>query len=372
MRSVKRRWIVLRHWILLLGIGIAELTHAAAVLADTFFLANGDRITGKIIKKDKENLLIETSYSPTMILKWGELRALKTSGPVYVKLVSGEIVHAPLSIDSDKASLSMGDGRLIIKDVKDIVEVSATPTEVANGHAQNKVASKNKNTPEVDASKSQGSLHKGLVKLAASVTSGNTEVEHINFDAETTWRWDRNRVVGGLTLNNAQENDRESLDNTKLLLKYDRFSTEKLYWNANTTFFQDKFKDLDLRTSAGLGVGYEFWVEPRRNLSVESGINYVNENFLSKNDSDYAAFRWNLKFDHLLYRGPAKFFHKHEGLVNLSDSENLKINAQTGVSVPIGKQLEVSTQLNVDFDNVPTLGKEQTDLQYLIGIGYHW
>ena len=50
MWSIKKQWIVLGHGILLFGAGFAELTHAAAVLADTFVLANGDRITGKIIK----------------------------------------------------------------------------------------------------------------------------------------------------------------------------------------------------------------------------------------------------------------------------------------------------------------------------------
>jgi len=107
-------------------------------------------------------------------------------------------------------------------------------------------------------------------------------------------------------------------------------------------------------------------------MSLEGGVNQVSEQYRNAQDRDYAAFRWSLKFDHLMFNTPAKFFHKQTGLVDVEDSEKYSLSSQTGISIPFAKKFETSTQINMDYDNNPGLGKEKTDLIYMFSVGYKW
>jgi putative salt-induced outer membrane protein YdiY len=62
-------------------------------------------------------------------------------------------------------------------------------------------------------------------------------------------------------------------------MKYDHFLTKKLYLNTSASFEKDRFKDLNLRTTIGLSLGYQFFETKLTSLSTEAGLAYINEDF---------------------------------------------------------------------------------------------
>ena len=91
--------------------------------------------------------------------------------------------------------------------------------------------------------------------------------------------------------NYASDRDTETESNATAYAKYDRFLTEKWYLYANTSFENDKFKDLRLRSTLGVGTGYQFFDTPRTILSLEGGIDYVHTDFYTQPTDDYPAAR---------------------------------------------------------------------------------
>jgi putative salt-induced outer membrane protein YdiY len=53
---------------------------------------------------------------------------------------------------------------------------------------------------------------------------------------------------------------------------------------------------LNLRTTAGVGAGYQVWEDPIKALAFTAGISYVNENYKDAEDKDWVAGRLGADF----------------------------------------------------------------------------
>ena len=53
---------------------------------------------------------------------------------------------------------------------------------------------------------------------------------------------------------------------------------KSLYGYLGVELLNDKFKDLNLRTTIGPGVGYQIWDDLIKLLSFEVGMSYMNRN----------------------------------------------------------------------------------------------
>jgi preprotein translocase subunit YajC len=103
-------------------------------------------------------------------------------------------------------------------------------------------------------------------------------------------------------------NNKKNKQKGRLGIKYDYFFDsedflfhQKWYLWSGVGFEHDKFADLNLRTTTGLGPGYQILETERTQLSVEGGASYIWENFDSSKDNDYVAARWALNFKHQLF-----------------------------------------------------------------------
>lgn len=185
-------------------------------------------------------------------------------------------------------------------------------------------------------------------------------------------RTKENRYTVGATAQRSSEDGNKTADRTILYSKYDHFLTEKRYLYTNASFIRDEFKDLNLRSVLGAGLGHQFVESKRKNLSVEDGLTYVNEDFIAATDDSYLAARWAVDNDQYFFKDRFQFFHKHEGLLSLENYDDLIVRSQTGVRVPLTDSLNTSMQVNVEWDRSPPPGTEQTDLTYLLNVGYNW
>jgi len=154
--------------------------------------------------------------------------------------------------------------------------------------------------------------------------------------------------------------------------KYDHFLTKKWYGYANANFENDRFKDIYLRSTLGVGTGYQFIESEKNNLSLEGGLTYVHTDFTNAPDDDYPAGRWAIKFDHLLFDTRVQFFHYDEAYVNLENAEDTFVRSQTGLRVPLTKDLNATAQYNFDWDNTPAPGAVRDDGTLLMTLGYRW
>jgi len=330
---------------IILGVLFVFLAWGQAA-ADEVWLKNGDRLTGKVVSLDGGTLVFKTSYAGDLSIQWGEVVNLKTDEPI--KVVLDDETTA-------EGSISPGDsGKVKVKP-----EQVAEPVTVDLAN----VKTINPKPP----------LRTNLrANVGFSMTDGNTDTQDIYADAEFMARNLQNRYTIGGLYKRSEDEDVKTEDKAFGYMKYDHFFTKKWYGYANATAEQDEFQDLDLRSTLGVGAGYQFFESERTNLSLEGGISYVDENFEVAEDNSFAAGRWGLRFDHYLLPKSLQYFLHHTGLQGLEDSDDLILLTQTGFRVPFYKNLNVTAQVNWDYDKSPSPGKKENDYTYIFSVGYQW
>ncbi len=179
-----------------------------------------------------------------------------------------------------------------------------------------------------------------------------------------------NRFTVGAVYNQASDTGTESANNTLGYMKYDQFFDKKWYGYVNGSVNKDKFKDLNLRTTLGVGGGYQVFESPLTNLSLEAGLSYVNNDYVLGTDNSYPAARWALNYDRYLFTNALQLFHKHEITLGLEDANDILLRSQTGLRVPLFQGLNATAQINYDWDKSPQPGAVSADTTYLFTLGY--
>lgn len=331
----------------ILILGVAGMFTAAAV-ADEVILKNGDRITGEVIKLEAGRLTIKTPYADDVSIRWEDVDTLSTDEPVSVRVDSQSRVQARIR------AAEPGTARLEVGDWLDSQPIALSKIGAMSRQPE----------PPVRVT--------GRINVGASAASGNTNTERVHANAEIVARSVKNRFTIGGIVNRAKDGDIETESNSRGYMKYDHFISRKWYAYSNADFERDKFKDIRMRTTVGVGSGYQFLETPRTTLSVEAGATYVNTDFELQEDESYPAARWASNFDHFLFGSPAQLFHRHEVIFGLEDSDQLFVRTQTGVRFPVVARLNATAQYNVDWEDSPAPGRTSTDRMWMLTLGYSW
>lgn len=327
------------------------LASGPAQAVDTVHLKNGDRLSGQLVKKETDVLVLRTPYAGEIEIRFADIDSLHTTRPVEVMLSDQTRMKAIIR--------PADDGQVILK-AGDIIETAPLDLQ--------KIAYINP-SPEISG---KGVKFSGRATVGLNVTSGNSDTQNLYVDAELVARTKKNRYTVGFQANRQEEDGNQTADKATLYSKYDHFVSDRWYLYANTAFTRDEFRDLNLRSTAGFGVGHQIFESEQQNLSLEGGVSYVNEDYIDADDDNYMALRWGVHYDRFFWAKRIQLFHDHEGLLGLEDTDDLLIRSQTGLRFPLSDRFSTALQLNADWDNTPAPGTESTDLTYLFNLGYTW
>ncbi len=331
-------------------VSIFALTFFSTIsFADEIILKNGDRLSGKLVSMEEGKLIFNTSYAGDITVNWSEIKTIKTDGQAAILLNNGSLIKGALQPTKDNkvmvdTSSSLGTPPL------DLGEVAAINPELL--------------PQEVKLT--------GRADVAIALRSGNTDTSTYNLSGEIQARSKKSRYTLGGEYNREEDHDKTTVNNWLAYAKYDHFLTEKLYGYVNTVFEKDKMADLNLRSSIGLGLGYQVWESEKTNLALEAGLSYVNEDYDVGSDSNYAAFRWSVDFDRYIWDDFLQFFHFHEGTIGLEDTSDITIRSRTGLRMPLKNGFSANMQYNWDWDNTPAPGKDSVDEAFIVGLGYEF
>jgi putative salt-induced outer membrane protein YdiY len=330
----------------LLGLG------AQQAAADIVLLKGGDRLSGTIVSKDDKQLTLQTAYAKEPItLLWTEVTNIETDQPARFMLNDKTLINAQATRASESTVVLKGGDT-----------VTTTPLAMSD------IAYINP-PPHVSG---EGVSTSGRLNLGLTANRGNTDNDQLFYDAEAVARSLKNRFTIGAMGEQRKEDGDETARNNRGYFKYDHFLSKQWYVYANTDVQEDKFKDLNLRTTLGGGAGYQFFETEQRSLSLEGGLTYVNEDYDLADDESFAAGRWAVRYAEMLFGGATQFFHDHEGIVSIEDPDDMIFRAQTGFRFPLVKNLNGTLQYNVDWQNTPPEGFDSTDSAYVVSVGYLW
>ena len=144
------------------------------------------------------------------------------------------------------------------------------------------------------------------------------------------------------------------------------------FLNSALGFEQDEIDELDLRTTAGVGLGHQPFDGDDLNLQYVLGPSYLREEFESGNTEDSIAVRWALDYDQKVWDDVLQLFHNHELLVPSDETDAYIFDSKTGLRVPLKKGLVATAEIDFERDNAPEPGIEKDDTTYALKLGYEW
>jgi len=318
---------------------ITLFTHQA--YADQIVLENGDTISGTITKAAGGSVTIATEYSKPVVVQQGSIRSLVTEETITILLESGEVLKGKVS--------TTGEGKFYLE---------ATPQREMILF----------DWMSVKAINPPPSRWKGNVTIGGSLQTGNTKRSSLSVGAETSRKTDKDRFTIQFLFNYARENDVMTTRNTYGSLKYDYFFYPTFYGYLATEMLKDRFRDLNLRTVTGAGLGYQVWDDDTKSLSFEMGITYFSEDHIEAEDNNYMSGRFNASVSWTI----AEAITVSEDASWYPSLENGKylLRNVAGLTIPAGAGWSFNLMNIFEHNSKPPLDVRKNDLQWILALQY--
>ena len=318
--------------------------------ADEILLKNGDRISGKTIRMVKGKLTVKTGYADEIKVDWDQVFWLKADTQLYVVFLDGTSIKIQAIFFREVAADELaGEGETALEkiDAAKVKSISTKPIPRINITAR---------------------LDAGL-----SNERGNTDTDAYNINAELITRTEKHRFRFGGELSNQKTDGENTAENWRALGEYNYFIRQKWFLYTNALFENNRFADLNLRTTLGAGAGYQFFESDALNLSIVLGPSYVKEDFIVAENNEFSGAQWILRYDQMFLDNRVQLFHSNFATISLQDAANWQIRTRQGLRFYLYKGLTSTIQYNYDYDNEPSTAAEtKWDSKLLILLGYEY
>jgi len=317
---------------------------AATASADEVMLKNGDRLSGDIIKMGDGTLVLKTSYAGEVKIEWKEIREITSKAPVKIQTRDGSVLQGLVTSPSAERIVITSDqfGTTMAIPFTNIQAINPPPNVT----------------------------YSGAFNLGGVIAQGNSDSKAINASGLYTFRADRHRFSIEGKYNYGEQSKKINVRNSLAELKYDFFLTKRVFLDTFALFEQDTFEDLNLRSTFGVGPGYQFIDTKRTQLSGMLGVSYVNEDWRTRPHDSTAAGEWGINLTTGLIPEHLIFFHRQEGFYDFNSPNAWRLRADQGFRVPVYKQFALNLEYDLRYDSNPAPGRKQTDHLYIVGISY--
>jgi putative salt-induced outer membrane protein YdiY len=353
--------------------------------ADQVLLRNGDHITGTVFRMEYGILVMQVGYTdvhglrpvqdnlnplpeedtlpsierlrertneekhqPNEIeIRWDAIACLQTDAALKVVLDDGQIFIGKIAC--------IEDGKIVIKEEK-VLESKAFGFD--------EIVAINPSPPPPEVT------YKTIIDTAGSITGGNTHSKAAYLSTQFGIKSKRHWFQVSATYNYGETEGVMDTRKAWSTLHYSFFTSEKVYSYAQTLFESDDFQGLNLRTSEGVGIGYQFYDTSTKKFFVEGGISNLNEDYKNQDDNRSSSLRGSIGFEFWLLDKKLKLFHLDEMYYTLAEDHPYYAKTEQGFRIRMVGSFYANFQVDFTYNNSPDEGKKRIDTTYLFGMSY--
>ncbi len=310
--------------------------------ADKILMKNGNRLQGTVENVKDGVLTLSTDYSEPIKIQVTQIKKILTSKAKAIHMKNGEILRGrilPGKTDQMLIEGSPGRGETILT-WEEVTAINPPPNK----------------------------WH-GSVSVGGTLNTGNTDRVVATVGADAERRFEHDRIGFHFLSRYAEENDNVTARSTYGDMKFSHFFSEKWYGYIGFQLLSDTFKDLNLRTTVGPGVGYQVWEDDIKSLSLEAGISYFSEDRISSSDRQFATARLAADYSHKL-TSHISFTDQFVIFPSVESMGDYTLRNQAGIKTQLGSGWELKLANIWQRDSNPSPGIKNDDLQWLLSLGY--
>ena len=328
---------------------------ACVAWADQVNLKNGDRITGKVVKKDGAALTFKSDVFGVIAIPWDQVTQLVSDEQLTVVLPDGKMVQGKLATAENKLVVTTATAR-------ESVALGETP---AIRNADEQRAWERLQNPGLFQ------LWSGFVDFGASLARGNAETTTMTtgLNASRVTRTDKtalyfNQIYATATVGGETSTAAQAIRGG---WAYNRNLSPRVFMNLFNDWEYDKFQNLDLRLVLGTGLGYSVVKTERTRFDLLGGGAYTHEEFstpLSRNSgSIYWGNDWNYRLT-----GNTAFKQSFRMFNNLTEGGEFRVNFDVGTVTALTKWLSLQLTYSDRYLTNPAGGREKNDILFTTGV----
>ncbi|MDQ0126013.1 hypothetical protein J2W17_004987 [Pseudomonas lini] len=327
---------------------LAVFTASTPLLADTVWLKNGDKLSGKITLFDGGKLLIQTEYAGAVPIDWKQVKTLESDQQLLVKqdAYTGEKAKALHAAEDGKVTLANGDG----------------PKTVELASIQQMLKPK----PVVE-----DLVWKGNVDVALDYQRAEKDTDDYDVDFKTSARHGRWRHTAEGEYNREFQDDVVTTDNWRGEYSLDRFLTDKWFWQGRLVYKRDKVEDLARQRTVGTGPGYQFWDDELGAFSLGSLLNRTDYEYADGGKDNFYSVAMKWDYNRYLVGKKVEFFTNGEVGKPLGNVADYALDAEVGLRYKVTDW----ASLNLKAERDIIKGSDEADLsktRYTAGFGVTW
>ncbi|MFZ1746099.1 MAG: DUF481 domain-containing protein [Nitrospirales bacterium] len=312
---------------------------------DEVTLKNGIHLIGTIASMEEKALTLKTDYAGDISVQWDEVEQLQSRTPLSVQVFEEKE-------DSD------GD---------DFLKTSRTTVTALGGSAGIPPASvKTINIPYL--------RYKGNFDLGGNRTKGNTDTTAVNASTDNTVWTERHRGLLNGKYAFASADGENTAKNARGTLGYDYFFTKRLFASSYEFLEYDRFQGLDLRSTTGLSLGYQFFDTPSHSLNGSIGPAFVYEKFRETGTTKTVTSAWAVDWNYQLISDRVRIYHRQKGFRDLGvgGSTALRWTSEQGARIDVYGSLYLKVAFEYRYNSDPEPGKNKSDEAFIWALGYEF
>ena len=329
------------------------------VFADQIFLKNGDRISGEILKKEKDKISIKTDAAGTLEIKWEAVEKITADSDLVFEMKDGSKVEGSVVHSNGEIKVETAEGRTVDID-------QAQLTAIRNRDLQDKYEAE-------AAEKADRSIFKhwsGSADVGFSLTAGNSDTRSLTFAS----RGVRETADDKLTLFAKGVQSSNSSSGIRVTTaealwfggRYDRNFDGKMFVFGTGNLEYDRPQHLNLRIVAGGGFGYKWIRSDRMKFNVIAGATLNREYF---EDADNRTSAESLIGEDFMFKftDRTRIEQRLEVYPSLSRAGTFRANLDASFVTALNSWLGWHVSLGDRFNSDPVPGAKTNDLLFSTG-----
>ena len=342
-----------------LAIGILLLIllfGAGAVRADQVTLKNGDRVTGRIVKRDGAMLVLDSANFGRINMPWDQVDSLSSDVPLHF-VIGNETVEGTIAPAQGQLQIRTLSGGTRNASLSDLSAIRNNAEQYAYDRLQDP---------------GWFELWTGTGTLAWAGTAGNARTKTFAFGAAASRTTLRDRTAIHFNAVTASALLAGATTSTARAVRggwdYQRDITDRWFGTLLNDYEYDRFQSLDFRFVLGAGAGYHVLKNADTRLDLLSGLNYNRENFSTPLTRNAAEFFWGNQFDKKL-NNTVSLVQSYRMFNSLTDSPDFRVNFDLGAVTRIAQWLSWNVTVSDRYLRNPVPGRLSNDVIYSTGLG---
>lgn len=335
---------------------------SSAVFADQIVMENGDRLTGKIVRKDGDSVTIQTELAGTVKIKWSSVVRIVSEEPLTLTLDDGKVVEGKFEDEEGKIKVEIEEKKKMTVEKKAVKVVRTIEDQKKYEIEQRRI----------EVSKLTD-FWSGTVDVGFSMTSGNSDTRTFSAGLRGVRETRKNKFTvyaNALQIKDTSNNNRKiTAQSVWTGARHDVDLNRKWFAFGSGDFEYNKPQKLNLRAVLGGGLGYHAVRKDRINFDVTSGVTNNYENFSTgiRRNSAELLFGEELKFK---INSRVRLTERAVFYPNLSRMGDIRALFDASVQTDINSWLGWHLTVGNRFNSRPVDRTERNDFLLSTGIRF--